>query len=507
MASRNLDNSLKLIVKTSFIVFIGLFLSKLSTYIYRIIIARYFGLDSYGQFSLALMIFSIFIAVASLGLIEGIIRFIPIYRGKNENHKISYLVKFSLGLSLFCGIIAAIILFFSSSYLAVNLFHSQELIFYLRIFAITIPIFMIGNIYLYILRAYEKISSYSFILNILQNVVKLAFIGLFILLGFKASSSIVYSYSIGILAILIAAYLTCKYKLPGLFVEKTPSHLEKIKIRKELISYSWPIIFLGIISNVFYWVDSLTIGYFKTVSDVGLYNAAVPIAALFTIATDIFMQLFFPVINKEYGRKNLKLIQSLSKQVTKWVFIINLPVFFLVVLFPGAIINPLFGQEYLPASQALRILSFGSFISSFLGVAYYLVSMAGKSKAILVNTLIFSTLNLVLNLSLVPRYGMNGAALSTMGCGILGSIVMLGLAKKFTSIFSLDKSLLKIFIVSLLPLALMFFLRTLVSGIVSLALTAGLFVLSYLLLIFITKCFDESDMMIISSIRRKLLKR
>ena len=60
-----IDRGLKLIVKSSMIVFIGLFLSKLLTYIYKIIIARYYGPEVYGIFSLAFMIVTLFVAFSS----------------------------------------------------------------------------------------------------------------------------------------------------------------------------------------------------------------------------------------------------------------------------------------------------------------------------------------------------------------------------------------------------------------------------------------------------------
>ena len=50
------DSNLKLIAKSSVIVFAGIFLSKIFTYLYRIIIAREFGPEAYGLFSLALVI-------------------------------------------------------------------------------------------------------------------------------------------------------------------------------------------------------------------------------------------------------------------------------------------------------------------------------------------------------------------------------------------------------------------------------------------------------------------
>ena len=58
---KGLDKSLKLLVKTSVIVFIGIALSKILTYGYRVIIARHYGPEVYGLFSLSLMIVGWFI--------------------------------------------------------------------------------------------------------------------------------------------------------------------------------------------------------------------------------------------------------------------------------------------------------------------------------------------------------------------------------------------------------------------------------------------------------------
>ena len=109
MKETNLDDSLKLIAKSSLVVFIGLFLSKLFMYFYRIIIARYFGPEVYGLYSLAVMIVSWFVIFSVLGLNSGILRYIPFYRGKKENDKIKFLFRYILLFlaitSIFFGII------------------------------------------------------------------------------------------------------------------------------------------------------------------------------------------------------------------------------------------------------------------------------------------------------------------------------------------------------------------------------------------------------------------
>ncbi len=65
-SSSEINTGLKMLAKSSMIVLIGIFLSKLFTYIYRIVIARYFGPEVYGVFSLALIILGFFIAFSSL---------------------------------------------------------------------------------------------------------------------------------------------------------------------------------------------------------------------------------------------------------------------------------------------------------------------------------------------------------------------------------------------------------------------------------------------------------
>ena len=61
-------NSLKFLTKSGIIILIGLFISKVINYIYRIIIARGFGPETYGTISIGIAIISIFSILSLLGI-------------------------------------------------------------------------------------------------------------------------------------------------------------------------------------------------------------------------------------------------------------------------------------------------------------------------------------------------------------------------------------------------------------------------------------------------------
>jgi len=502
-----LDYSLKLIVKTSLIVFVGLVLSKIFTYGYRIVVARQFGPEVYGLLALALIVLNWLTIISFLGLHEGVLRFFSFYRGKNEISKINYIFRLSLIILTITSILSTIILFAFSNFISINIFHDKNLIIFLKWFSLIIPFSVFSYLFIDILKSFEKVGWASFIENIFQNFIKLAVLVVLILVGLNFKT-IIYSQVAGMIITFIVAFWICKYKLPQIFRRYRLNQSKKLKIRKELFSYSWPLLFFGILSYLFYGIDSFVIGYFKGSFEVGLYNAAVPIAALLYFASNIFIQMFFPLITKEFARKNFEIIGEMSKQVTKWIFILNLPLLILMIFFPGAILNILFGQEYMVAKDALRFLSIGAFIFSVLIISNNLLYMLGKSKLILTDIIASTILNVILNILLVPKYGINGAAFATMISYIILSLLFLLQAGYYASIIPFRRKILRIILVTIVPVILVYYSRFILPYNLSMLFLEGfLFVLLYFLLILVTGCLDKNDLMILQMLRRKFINK
>src|SRR3989344_5032651 len=168
-----INTGLKLLAKSSLIVSITLILSKILLYLYRIIIARNFGPEIYGIFTLSIVIVSWFRIFSGLGIKEGLLRYVSLYRGKKETGKIKYILKKSVFLLIPLSILASILLFFFSDFIALKFFSNSDLIIFLKIFSVTIPFTVLGGVFLSVIRAFEKIGWFSFISNISGNLIQL----------------------------------------------------------------------------------------------------------------------------------------------------------------------------------------------------------------------------------------------------------------------------------------------------------------------------------------------
>lgn len=500
-----LEIRLKKLAKSAVIVFIFTVLANILIYLYRIIVARHFGPEVYGLFTLAVMISTWFITFAKFGLNLGLIRYIPLYKGQKKINRIRYIFRSIRFFNLISSIIFALILFFSAKFISVNIFHNSNLIVFLQIFSITIPLSVIYTNFLSVIRASEKVSWHCFLFNLLPNLIKVGFLIVLILIGLKINA-VLFSYVLGFLFALSITYIVCKSILPNIFEKYSLNKKLRRKVFREVLSYSWPLLFFGLIVSIFQWTDSFIIGFFKTVEDVGVYNTAMNTAILLTFTSELFMLLFFPLVTRQYGKKNIKLIRELSKQVVKWIFILNLPFFILMLLFPGTFINILFGKQYIIAGYALRFLAVGTLFSSIFIVPHDLILMSGKSKLVLFDIIIVSILNIILDIILIPKYGINGAAIATMISLIILNLLFLFQAKHILSIVPLRRKMLKIAIISIIPTISIIFIRKyfLPINIFELILLGSFFILFYIALLFLTGCLDRNDFMILRAIRKKL---
>lgn len=180
-----------------------------------------------------------------------------------------------------------------------------------------------------------------------------------------------------------------------------------------LFKDSWPLVLSGVVIIIYMKIDQVMIKNLMTVTDVGYYAVAVKLCeAWYFVSITISTSLFPAIVNAKAINESLYLsrLQKLYDILALIAIAIALP----VTLFSDFIIQILFGSQYQPAASVLSIYIWAA-LATFLGVAssQYLIS-ENLTKLAFWRTLLGMIVNVIMNLILIPVYGINGAAISTL---------------------------------------------------------------------------------------------
>ena len=130
--------------------------------------------------------------------------------------------------------------------------------------------------------------------------------------------------------------------------------------------------------------------------------------------------------------------------------------------------------------------------------------MKGKSQTLLFITSFIGLFNLISNVILVPKYGLEGAAFATSLSLILFCLILIIQTKKYLNIIPLRRKMFKILIISLIPTFFLILIKDILEQNLTILMILGLlYLLIYIFLIFITNCLDKNDFLIVNIIKNK----
>ncbi|MEE9398838.1 MAG: flippase [Dehalococcoidales bacterium] len=500
--SEPLSDSLRKIARGTGIAMVGLLIGLLFQFFARLIIARYGLQANYGIFSLAWTVLNFSMILACLGIDQGATRCIAYFRSRREVNKVHGTISASLQLATGASIIISAVIFFSARAIALNIFHTDDLVPALRIFAIGIPFLTLINILVGIFRGFDKMEPQAYFHFILLNILFL--LPLLALILVELPFIIVFYAYLGalILTFIALAVYTVK-KLPRLIT--STSGKADISVRKDLLSLSLPLLSTAMFSMVIFSMDTIMLGYFKTSETVGLYNAAYPLAYLISVPLYALGLIYTPVATGLYSQNLMAELRRNYTILTKWLNFLTLPIFLVLCLFPEATLDLFFGSAYVASAPALRILSLGFIIRNLFGPNANTLLAIGESRFIMWSVSTAAIMNILLNIVLIPPLGIVGAATASAVSLNLTSIIMS--VKLYSSCRAqpLSKNLLK-------PLLSSIVLVFLFQFIIGSFLTVTLWILPLLFILYyvvyctatvLTRSFDREDIALLLEIEKR----
>ena len=391
-----------------------------------IYVARYLGPEQFGIYSYALAFVAMFSAIAKLGLDSIAVR--DLVKDKD-----SYLLI--LGTTFWLKLIGAL-LAIGSILVVLNLIETDKTT------SIYICIIAIGMLF----QSLEVVDFYfqSKVLSRYVSLCKLTQLLLSTLL--KIYCIFIQADLIWFVVISVVDQASLALSLAIAFSSRKLGNLLfrfDLNIAKSLFQESWPLIVAGIGIMLYMRIDQIMIEHYLGSEAVGVFSAAVRLSeAIYFIPTIICSSIFPALVaakqrsNQEFNAKSALLFE----RMTLLALCAAIP----IALLSSWIISFTFGSEYAAASDVLQIHIWAS-VFVFLGVAgsRWLITEKLAIQS-MYRTLTGACCNIGLNIYFIPKFGIVGAAYSTLISQFIASIGINALNPKTRSCFLLQiKSILQ----------------------------------------------------------------
>jgi O-antigen/teichoic acid export membrane protein len=217
------------------------------------------------------------------------------------------------------------------------------------------------------------------------------------------------------LANLISSVVTLLMLIPDLRVP----FVYNGKLLKEMLSYSFPLLVLGVAGIMNQTIGTIIFPYLVTdqaeaMSDLGIYSANYKIAIVMVMFIQAFRFAYEPFVfaqNKEQGADKMKAYSDAMKY-----FVIFAMLIFLAVMFYLDIIRYIISPRYFSGLKVVPVIMIAElFFGIFFNLSIW-YKLTDKTMWGMWFSLLGLAITLILNIVLVPRYGYMGCAWAAFAC-------------------------------------------------------------------------------------------
>ena len=372
------------------------------------LIARVFGPAEFGKFAFAFSFASLFNIVFDAGLATTTTRELAMTKKNEAFLPDILLMKLVLGA---LGIAAVVIGTFVIS---------RDPVIRAMIVILGAAFFVLElvNLSFSVFRARQRME-YEFLGRVVQAVFLVAAVAV---VAWKAPSILNVSY-----AYLVSGVLTL-----ALVAIATRGQVIRIRTRvragawRRILGIAVPIALASGATTAYMNLDSILLGSLGRITDTGWYNLATRIVGILLVPTGLLSLVIFPA----FAATSSEVDTMFLKRWDRWsIGMIALGMYLACVAFVTAdpLVRLVFGQAFAPTSAALRILLITVVMIFIYTPSFQAMIVFNRQRTLFWSLLSGAVVNVVLNVALIPSYGLYGAAWATVATHgvLLGELLVL----------------------------------------------------------------------------------
>jgi O-antigen/teichoic acid export membrane protein len=341
---------------------------------------------------------------SNLGLKTAMVRTFSSEEKEGNTYNLTAIYQKALVLLTFSSIVFGLLLYLFADTLS-NAYNKSYLVEILKLLAFGFLPFNIIDLNSGVLRGLRKIGAHSFLENLGNPLFSIIFIsgGFLLTESFKA---VFYWYllALSVLA-LISFYLVLKQLRKNAKSGYSSSY-------SEILSVSIPMFFTTSMNVLDRWADILVLGFFCSEIQIAAYGLANRLSKIIIIPLQSVNSIAATKYRKLYIQEDMKSLKRIAKSSTRLIALSSLLPLLILVLAASFVIS-IFDSELQIGVLALQILALSQLINVFTGSVGQLLNMTEGHKTLMKIAIISTAINIVLNLILIPNFGIEGAAIAT----------------------------------------------------------------------------------------------
>lgn len=428
----------------------GMVYQTLVTFLSAIIIARLLGPSDYGILSIVRNIALLLVVFSMAGFDIALIKRFG-EAGETEKRKtlgsilLAVLVVIFI-FSLFPIIVSQIGI---SQYLEDNVYDIEDFSSFFNVMLFIVPALALMQVMNGALKGQihftPAILSSSFVLPSLRFILSLTAISI----GFGLKGVLWMNVLAAILSMLFVAYYAKNYFIPSIKDCLPPKWISIKQISRYSLTMSLSVVVITVTKGF----DLLALGKYVEVDEVGRYAILTMALAFIPIFSLSLGNSIGGIVAKYWKENNIQYAANLVKKYNNWILFLTAPLF-VIACFYGHVFITLFGDDYYIQQSVVVTLASAQLVFALYGNSGWFYSMTGK-QSLEFYILCFGLLvTIVLNLILIPLYGVFGAAISTLIAAVIINAVRGGVLKYYFHISLVSFRVIKPILLSLVMMLL-----------------------------------------------------
>ena len=375
-------------------------------------VARYLGPERFGLLNYTIAYASLFGAIAALGLDGIVIRELVTYREKSD---------VILGSAFALKVIGSSITFVIAVATIAVLRRGETLTLWLVALAAGAFVFQSLNVIdlVFQSRVQSQYTVYAtngaFLLMSLTKIVLLLVAAPLIAFGWTGLGE----------AALAAVFLMIAYRAKSMTIWKWRASLP---VMRNLLKASWPLMLSGISISIATRIDQVLIGQMLNDRQVGLYSVAARVAEIWYFIPIGIAGSAFPLLIESKKQSEELYYQRLQKLYTPLV-LLAIAVSLAMTFLSTHVIRLLYGATYAGSARVLTILIWSGVPISFGCIWSNWMLIENRTKMMFFFQANAAIVNIILNIILIPRFGIMGSAYATLISYSVGHTILAAVLK------------------------------------------------------------------------------